>query len=190
MLIIILLSETPIKILDCRVNPQYNSLPTYSLTQRTFHSVPGICAIHTGKAVAPIGVARPITLPPSVEASMSAATSPSMSSGLLGTGSHHHHLLPHRDHRNSENQTTHGVSSSAPGESEDTLLERNIVYDRLISGQLTETGEIPPTYGEAMADAVRERSVSHVRGIDSTSGLGGRGQSGNRGSRSHSRFRD
>jgi hypothetical protein len=46
------------------------------------------------------------------------------------------------------------------------LLERNIVFDRLMSGQETETGEVPPTYGEAVAHAVRSasRSVSRARG--------------------------
>ncbi|OXM78992.1 cyclin binding protein [Cryptococcus neoformans Bt63] len=182
--------ETPIKILDCRVNHQHNSLPTYSLTQRNFHSVPGICSIHTGKAIAPIGTARPIALPPNVEASMSTAIPSSMSSAIPGAGPHHHHLLPHRDHRNSESQATHSVTAPALGEGEDTLLERNIVYDRLMSGQLTETGEVPPTYGEAVADAVRERSVSRVRGTDHAPGIGRRGQSGVRGSRSHNRLRD
>ena len=51
------------------------------------------------------------------------------------------------------------------GGEEDTLLERNIVYDRLMSGQETETGEVPPTYGEAVAHAVSRagRSVSRAR---------------------------
>lgn len=48
-------------------------------------------------------------------------------------------------------------------EHEDTLLERNIVYDRLMSGQLTETGEEPPSYGEAVANAIRSaRSASRA----------------------------
>lgn len=41
------------------------------------------------------------------------------------------------------------------------------MYDRLMSGQETETGEVPPTYGEAVAVAhtVRpaSRSASRVR---------------------------
>jgi hypothetical protein len=53
-----------------------------------------------------------------------------------------------------------------PGGEEDTLLERNIVYDRLMSGQETEMGEVPPTYGQAVGDAIRSasRSASRARG--------------------------
>ena len=49
---------------------------------------------------------------------------------------------------------------------EDTLLERNIVYDQLMSGQVTETGEVPPTYVEAMASASARQRASRSQSRD------------------------
>ncbi|WVQ79308.1 hypothetical protein IAT38_001405 [Cryptococcus sp. DSM 104549] len=221
--------ETPIKILDCRVNPQWNSLPTYTALQRNFAAVPGICSIHSGKSTAPLGTARPIVMP-LTEGGTISSTPPAMAAALpdvgagaggpsvsgsgagshAGTSGHSHphsgsgsgiHIPhPHRSHRPSTAElpaptpsTSTAAASAATENGEDTLLERNIVYDRLMSGQLTETGEVPPTYGEAMADAARTRSVSRVReivGAEAGSGVRGRGDSGSRGSRSRSRLRD
>ena len=60
------------------------------------------------------------------------------------------------------------------GGDEDTLLERNIVYDRLMSGQETETGEVPPTYGEAVAhvDGRADRSAPGAGDAPEGSGRG------------------
>jgi hypothetical protein len=58
---------------------------------------------------------------------------------------------PFKDHT-SANAGLHHINHA---HDDDTLLERNIVYDRLMSGQETETGELPPSYGEAVAHAIR-----------------------------------
>ena len=72
---------------------------------------------------------------------------------------------------------------------EDTLLERNIVYDRLMSGQATETGETPPSYGEAVAIAARAKSASRMgRGLRDE-GEEERERGEESGSRSRSRLR-
>lgn len=84
----------------------------------------------------------------------------------------------------------------------DSLLERNLVFDRLVSGQESEMGEAPPTYDEALKrrstsrsrstatarsrsrlgipgnDTARERAGSPLRRIPSD-----RGDSGSRGRR-------
>ena len=73
------------------------------------------------------------------------------------------------------------------GDHEDTLLERNIVYDRLMTGQETETGELPPTYGEALASA--ERAGSATRMGRSRSDQLEEGEREGRESRSRSRLR-
>nr|ODN95576.1 cyclin binding protein [Cryptococcus depauperatus CBS 7855] len=178
--------ETPIKILDCRVNPQWNSLPTYTATQRALASVSGVCSVHTGKSAAPIGAVRPIALPsnePSTFSSSGPAAPPDGSSHQH----HHHHFPSLRDYRRSDDEL---AARKAPvPEGEDTLLVRNIVYDRLISGQVTETGEVPPTYGEAIAAAGHRRSIPQVRAFDSASSLESRANSGS-GSRSQSRLRN
>jgi hypothetical protein len=81
---------------------------------------------------------------------------------------------------------------------DDTLLERNIVYDRLMSGQETEEGDIPPSYGEALAGIPdrmqrtgsgegRRRSVTPQRG-QSPMTFGRTGE-GDVGGRSRSRLR-
>ena len=76
------------------------------------------------------------------------------------------------------------------------MLERNIVYDRLMSGQETETGELPPSYGEAVANAIRSASRSASRqgraGPGEFGGARGRefGTQSQSTSRSRSRLRD
>ncbi|ODN78575.1 hypothetical protein L202_04183 [Cryptococcus amylolentus CBS 6039] len=181
--------ETPIKILDCRVNPSYNSLPTYSVTQRNFVSTPGICSVHNTKSAppVPIGMSRHSSSNHAGEAHVAGTPPTTLSS--LPEEQPHGHLLPHlSSHRRTEVEPV-GSAPTTPGvDGEDTLLERNIVYDRLMSGQVTETGEVPPTYVEAMAEAVGDRSVSRVR--ESEASATGRGVSSSRGSRSSSRLRD
>jgi hypothetical protein len=138
--------ETPIKILDCRVNAAWNSLPTYSSAHPA--GTPFIsqgCSIHNNPR-------KQIALAPS---SGSSAQSYVPGSSTRPTDSRVSGLVPLSTVR--ERQPAGG--------DEDTLLERNIVYDRLMSGQETETGEVPPTYGEAVAHAVSRagRSESRVR---------------------------
>lgn len=153
-------SETPLKILDCRVNTQWNSLPTYAVTTPAGNgSIPGICSVH-GK----VNAIGPSSNPNPTHASVSAAppaaaaifpwasTQPATHSPLAGTPEIRAADLP-----------------AAHREGEDTLLERNIVFDRLVSGQVSEMGEAPPTYGEALNSAARgtsragSRSQSRVR---------------------------
>lgn len=56
----------------------------------------------------------------------------------------------------SERGSSVGGDGSETVEVPDTLLERNIVFDRLVSGQETEAGEEPPTYDEVLQHEVRE----------------------------------
>ena len=56
-------------------------------------------------------------------------------------------------------------------EGDDTLLERNIVYDRLMSGQETEEGDVPPSYqAAALAGAVEGISGGLGSGSNSRRG--------------------
>lgn len=71
------------------------------------------------------------------------------------------HSAPAGLERDAQSDVSVTAPLDARGDHEDTLLERNIVYDRLMSGQETETGEHPPSYGEALQSAQGEsRSVS------------------------------
>ncbi|WVF68589.1 hypothetical protein IAT40_003358 [Kwoniella sp. CBS 6097] len=184
--------ETPIKILDCRVNPQWNSLPTYSVVSRNISSVPGICSVHGSKPGASNNQSRS-----GVPVQDSHISSSSTMGAVIGNvrglaidtppsfsgGGDSSHAGPSR-------RGTVDIGSPSGGESgHDTLLDRNIVYDRLMSGQVTETGEVPPSYGEALAaaEAARSRSVSRVRDMDEPIMMG-RGRS--EGGRSRSRLRD
>ena len=138
-------SETPIKILDCRVNPQINSLPTYTTSHPTSAAATGTCAFHSAqaRAFAPISSSR--------------QTDDPLVSSAPGTGYRFERGEPARGRSHDAHMTgNHGFE-------EDTLLERNIVYDRLMSGQETEAGELPPSYGEAVANAIRSASRSQSR---------------------------
>lgn len=67
---------------------------------------------------------------------------------------------------------TAGPSGQRREEGDDTLLERNIVFDRLMSGQETEAGDVPPSYGEALAAPAgggAERGRDRREGSGSTS---------------------
>ena len=89
-----------------------------------------------------------LVLPPSIGgAHTGIASVPGSSSGLhaLGQGSGSGHGTPRRR-----------------DEGDDTLLERNIVYDRLMSGQQTEEGEVPPSY-EAAALATAAEGIAGSR---------------------------
>ena len=179
-------SETPIKILDCRVNPAWNSLPSYSTSHPGSNTnQASVCAIHNNPrhqvALAPSSSSHaPSTNGvggPSASASTSTSTRAPTDSRVSG--------LPPLDPSHPRNQRS--TANGGGGDGEDTLLERNIVFDRLMSGQETETGEVPPSYGEAVAQAVSRASAGashgHSRG-QSASASRSRGTS-----RSQSRVR-
>ncbi|WOO77581.1 Arrestin-related trafficking adapter 3 [Vanrija pseudolonga] len=136
--------ETPIKILDCRVNTQFNSLPSYDRTFFEQGAVGRGCSMHAKLASAPLAPrAVPIGNDKTPRAPSSSLPQDLPSPNLAATSGH----TPHGKHEDHE----------------DTLLERNIVYDRLMSGQETEAGEEPPTYGQAVANAIRSaRSASRA----------------------------
>ncbi|KAK4687113.1 arrestin-related trafficking adapter 3/6, partial [Tremellales sp. Uapishka_1] len=121
--------ETPIKILDCRVNSNWNSLPTYSTVNPSSSSAqPGVCSLH-GRTSASLRSHEP---------------TPHYIPQVGHTAHAHGSLLP-------QPPVSHVTRDREVNEGDDSLLERNIVYDRLMSGQVTETGETPPTYVEAVA---------------------------------------
>jgi len=175
--------DTPIKILDCRVNPQWNSLPTYSAAHSGSTTSPrNICSVHASKHLAPLVPNRktPIAAPdPLVTSSSPPISRPSLSRANSGRES-----STSRSRERAMSDATIARGREGPVV-EDTLLERNIVYDRLMSGQMTETGEVPPSYGDAVAsgNSARARSASRVgRGIE-------RDVREENGSRSRSRLR-
>ena len=155
---LITVSETPIKILDCRVNTAMNSLPSYSTSNPAGMATPAsVCSIHNNPrkqvALAPSNASNA----PSYTPGSSTRPPDSRVSGLVPLGA--------------------ARERQAAGGEEDTLLERNIVFDRLMSGQETETGEVPPTYGEAVAHAVRSASRSASRARDDSVEVGSRSRS-------------
>ena len=134
------------------MNPQYNSLPTYAANNPSSSRLTsGICPVHGSKHAAPL---------------LPLFRSPIHSADPLITSTSSqipYKSLPSSDIREaSRSRDAHRTERPHTGQldSEDTLLERNIVYDRLMSGQVTETGEEPPTYSEAMTSLGRERSAS------------------------------
>lgn len=171
-------SETPIKILDCRVNPQWNSLPTYSSNSPSSTStLLGMCSIHgTKSTTAASAISRPTStrngsnnqphqstsgLPPSFSDYASSSIPPPPPPPP-------HPTLP-------TNLPILQPTLRRREDGDDTLLERNIVYDRLMSGQETEEGDVPPTYGEALAiDGAQAGQEGSRRGSRSTTPVGGR----------------
>ncbi|ORY34869.1 or S-antigen, C-terminal domain-domain-containing protein [Naematelia encephala] len=153
--------ETPIKILDCRVNPQWNSLPTYTPQNPSSQAAgPGICSIH-GNGPRPAAIHsthRAAQFDPLVAAAAPLQGRIAAFPVFDGT---------YRDSSNSrsrDRRTSEGMPANLNGaEGDDSLLERNITYDRLMSGQVTVTGETPPTYVEAMASRARTQSRSRSR---------------------------
>ena len=164
------------------MNPAWNSLPSYSTSHPGGTLNPAsVCAIHNNPR-------SQIALAPSSSSSSTHPGGPSTSShagASRQTTSSRISGLPPLDPSHPSKRTH---TADGPG-GEDTLLERNIVFDRLMSGQETETGEVPPSYGEAVAQAVRRasrsqsrqnsRSQSRVRGevVEVNSGLGSRAAS-------------
>lgn len=176
------------------MNPRWNSLPTYSTYNPSSTAVlTGLCSIHGTKhraatATGPgsstngtVGVgshiSRPgsainlsghpsavgmadmngLPLPPGLGGADTGISSvPGSSSGLYALGQ--------------AGGSAHGPMRRPEGD--DTLLERNIVYDRLMSGQETEEGEMPPTY---------EAAASATAAVGSSGGLGS-GSASRRGS--------
>lgn len=168
--------ETPIKILDCRVNPQYNSLPSYERVGVDLTALGNGCSIHAKTN----NNGSSNVIPKNVL--VGATQAGHIVHGILDSTLHHH--SGPEQHTSSpllspEMALPGHSSAQAHAEHEDTLLERNIVYDRLMSGQETETGEEPPSYGEAVASAIRSaRSASRIpHGSRSTSAAASTSQS-------------
>ncbi|WWC73545.1 uncharacterized protein I206_107517 [Kwoniella pini CBS 10737] len=134
--------ETPIKILDCRVNSQWNSLPTYSVFSRGIMSTPGVCSVHGTKNSGNI------------------SNSTRETNNLISTSSSTHQNNQINENSNNINRRNEQQGGNVIENGEDSLLERNIVYDRLMSGQQTETGEVPPSYGEAIQNSTTTTSSS------------------------------
>jgi arrestin-related trafficking adapter 3/6 len=156
--------ETPLHLLDCRVNTQFNTLPTYSSSSPATVSVSTQCSVHGGRHIGNdsrigtsaggAGLSAPVR---------PASTIPAVAALVAS--------LPTTERRGSE------VSPARPDEG-DTLLERNIVYDRLVSGQESEAGESPPNYVEALSARHGSRSRSRQpSGSRSRSRLGDAGSS-------------
>ena len=129
-----------------------NSLPTYSAVNTgAFGSAPGVCTIHSGlhkrfahhAPVTSLNEQTPNSHISGVAVSSAPEVAESSSRGRAQS----------RDRHAAREVSAHGTRDSA-----DTLLERNIVYDRLMSGQELETGEMPPTYGEAIGASRRGKS--------------------------------
>lgn len=158
--------ETPVKILDCRVNTQFNMLPSYD--HAGVEQPSGGCPIHGRPLSHRIGLAAAGgNLIGAADMARAAAahgmhTATNALSGLKGRASGPDwelgELRPHGGHENHE----------------DTLLERNIVYDRLMSGQETEEGREPPSYGEAVANAIRSARSASRAASRATSPVGSR----------------
>lgn len=140
-------SETPIKILDCRVTPQYNSLPTYSsFIPNSPAMLTRLCSVHGSKAGNT-----------SAQTALISRHSGSVGSTILTNGV----LLGQSGQSGSRVDLAHSnahppspfhhtnTNGKRREEGDDTLLERNIVYDRLMSGQETEEGDVPPSYDVA-----------------------------------------
>ncbi|GHJ86661.1 hypothetical protein NliqN6_3063 [Naganishia liquefaciens] len=144
--------ETPLHLLDCRSNSQWNSLPTYAPDSVPPAAATAIhCRIHSNGRGGPGQV--PLEL----------------SAGLINSTTVTRATSHHRGQRYSPSpapgatarslsavRSTSDRGSVAGGdhhdmvEVPDTLLERNIVFDRLISGQETEAGEEPPAYDDVL----------------------------------------
>ncbi|KAJ9119687.1 hypothetical protein QFC22_003397 [Naganishia vaughanmartiniae] len=168
--------ETPLHLLDCRSNSQWNSLPTYlpdSLPTAANTAVH--CRIHNGRGA--IGQV-PLELSPGLINSTTVTRATSNTRGARYSPS----PAPGGTTRSlsavrtaSDRGSSLGGDHSETVEVPDTLLERNIVFDRLVSGQETEAGEAPPTYDEVLQHEVREtrsRSRSNQPRTGSRSRLG------------------
>ncbi|BEI91031.1 uncharacterized protein CcaverHIS019_0311010 [Cutaneotrichosporon cavernicola] len=173
--------ETPIKMLECRVNTQYNSLPSYDRVDIDPSPLGKGCSIHgraaehhrnPGSALIGVGtsVLNSLTHPSQLYNHDRDRGSQPGTPGTPGNLTPHPYTAPHSGTHTpilagaiTPPQPPHGSHAPGQAEHDDTLLERNIVYDRLISGQEAETGEQPPTYKEAVANAIRSaRSASRV----------------------------
>lgn len=153
--------ETPVKILDCRVNTQYNMLPSYD---RAGVEQPHLgCPIHGRPPPQRLGGSNLI-------GAANAATHNALVAGLKNVHIATHDGPPPRER---EPHGPHGPHDTH----EDTLLERNIVYDRLMSGQETEEGREPPSYGEAVANAIRSARTASRAASRAPSPVGSRAAS-------------
>ncbi|KAJ9097265.1 hypothetical protein QFC21_004934 [Naganishia friedmannii] len=168
--------ETPLHLLDCRSNSQWNSLPTYLPDSRpTAASTAVHCRIHNGRGA--IGQV-PLELSPGLINSTTVTRATSNTRGVRyspspAPGGTARSLSAVRSA--SDRGSSIGGDASETVEVPDTLLERNIVFDRLVSGQETEAGEAPPAYDEVLQHEAREarsRSLSTQPRTGSRSRLG------------------
>ncbi|ORX37870.1 hypothetical protein BD324DRAFT_656128 [Kockovaella imperatae] len=146
--------DTPIKILDCRVNPSYNSLPTYAANNPASAPTAGVCSVHGGNRNRTESALLALRAQPT-----GSSTDPMIAAAMAisrGPSSFERDVTYHQS-------ASRKAKDKERSTNDDTLLERNIVYDRLMSGQETETGEVPPTYGQAVANAIRAASRSASR---------------------------
>jgi len=115
--------QAPVHILSCRCNPEWTSLPRYS---ETFDDVTNAlskcpCEIRRAEAFKTTTLPRSVTLEP-MTSSQSSDSSVSMAE-------------------------TSPVNSGMPSlRQRDTVYDRNARYERLVSGQESEIGEVPPAY--------------------------------------------
>jgi hypothetical protein len=140
--------ETPLHLLDCRVNTQYNTLPTYSTPSAALvGGSTSHCSVHGNK---PLGC----------DARIGASTAPGAGPSSSRIGPAIPSLAALAASFPVSERRVPDSSTSRHEDGGDTLLERNIVYDRLVSGQESEAGEAPPTYVEALSARHSSRSRS------------------------------
>lgn len=138
-------------LLDCRATAQNNSLPAYNIAtqyEAASSNAHAHCRIHRLNNSVPIGVDT-VNEPHNGHGNSHQQTA--AVSGRAGD-----------DRRDRTTMNGRSVSTSTDAtvvvdhfQSNDTFLERNIVFDRLVSGQESEVGEIPPPYDESLVNRSR-----------------------------------
>ncbi|KAF5321136.1 hypothetical protein D9619_001689 [Psilocybe cf. subviscida] len=127
--------QTPIFLLSCRCNPEWVSLPRYSELLEDSPSIVPICPCQVTKQKE-LRENPPGFRTGSVAAALERITSRhSSDSSMVSTAETS--PLPHT--QRSLRQHSHG----------DSILRSNYLFERLVSGQETESGETPPPYDAA-----------------------------------------
>lgn len=128
--------ETPLHLLNCRVNTQLNTLPTYapSFPISGQQVSLGTCRLHRNHSGNLLTANEPSHPAPIFQNT----TISGLSAFRIGTPS--------------PNPASNilRVSGTVDEERPDSLLNRNIVFDRLVSGQESEAGETPPPYEKVL----------------------------------------
>lgn len=144
--------ETPLHLLDCRANTTTNSLPSYNFASAGSNTTSQpTCRVH-GKGATSVPIDS-LNIPNPQNTTITRASHSPSPAAIRGGRS----VSTQRGRSESTGPLSNGSEASEPP---DTLLERNIVFDRLVSGQQTEAGECPPTYDEALRNRSRQRSAS------------------------------